>query len=532
MSVHNRGAHWDPTLVPAFHDLKQAYDEGNLIAFVGAGVSAAAGLPTWPQLAQELLKYGHAQQLNEAATSEIGSLINHYELIEAFTELKSALGATSFCHAIEKHLNDRNSQVPEVANSIARLAPKLRAIITTNLDHILERAFAGSWQATANPPADIAQRRDFILKAHGTLLDRSTWVFTRDEYDRAIHNNHNLKNAIRSILHAFPVLFIGYGLSDGDLDAALSETRAFSGNQPPRHFAILPESNLPTSKARRLEQSGISLLRYPNLGHDHREVIDTLNALTTSKAEARHISEAPPRAAPIQAHLVTNPQQISTTKTPQTHNPKDTTGTHITEQATPKPKRLRWLATATASVFSLGIFYRQAKQVPPPSTDAQLPQASPAKPQHTSFSASPVPKAQIPSPPANPLTLRQIEDYIGDVSKTDMQRQHFRNKHRGTRVQWRAIVDNIHERSAYPNIISFIMVFHSPEETDKPFPAYYAATFPSSEQAKLAGLEKGSQVLIEGRLEFMSNLNNDANLEDAMIIAAPAINKADAQSTD
>ncbi|RKH91439.1 hypothetical protein D7Y21_02370 [Corallococcus sp. AB045] len=193
MSVHKRGAHWAPILVPALHDLKQAYDEGNLIAFVGAGVSAAAGLPTWPQLAQELLKYGHAQQLNEAATSEIGSLINHYELIEAFTELKSALGATSFCNVIEKHLNDRDSQVPEVANSIARLAPKLRAIITTNLDHLLERAFAGSWQATPNPPADIAQRRNFILKAHGTLLDRSTWVFTRDEYDRAVHNNHNLK---------------------------------------------------------------------------------------------------------------------------------------------------------------------------------------------------------------------------------------------------------------------------------------------------------------------------------------------------
>ncbi|WP_147469161.1 single-stranded DNA-binding protein [Corallococcus sp. AB045] len=93
-------------------------------------------------------------------------------------------------------------------------------------------------------------------------------------------------------------------------------------------------------------------------------------------------------------------------------------------------------------------------------------------------------------------------------------------------------MDNIHERSTYPNIISFIMVFHSAEQADKPFPSYYAATFPFSEQAKLAGLEKGSQVLIEGRLEFMSNLNNDANLEDAMLVEAQAINRADTQSTD
>jgi hypothetical protein len=131
-----------------------------------------------------------------------------------------------------------------VARAIAALAPRLRAVLTTNIDHLLERAFAGRWPTLLRATGYIAQRRGFILKLHGTLLDRSSWVFTREEYDRAIFADPNLHGAFTALFHAVTLLFVGYGLADDDFDLHLGRVRAFSGAQPPRHFALVPADSV------------------------------------------------------------------------------------------------------------------------------------------------------------------------------------------------------------------------------------------------------------------------------------------------
>lgn len=264
---------------PALDELRKAYDAGNLIIFVGAGASAAAGLPTWKRLVELLAEHARLREADPAALAEIAELVAKQQYVEALSAAKDLLGAAEFCTVIEQHCDDRDARVPPVAEAIAALAPKLRAVLTTNLDHLLERAFGGRWPALPRATADIGQRRSYILKLHGTLIDRSTWVFTREEYDRATHADPNLKAAFTALFNTAPILFVGYGLADDDFDLILGRVRAFAGDQPPRHFALVSADTVTPRRQKRLEASGVRLIPYENADGKHSEVVAILRGL-------------------------------------------------------------------------------------------------------------------------------------------------------------------------------------------------------------------------------------------------------------
>jgi NAD-dependent SIR2 family protein deacetylase len=168
---------------PALTELREAYASGNLIVFVGSGLSTAAGLPDQKMLVELLVERARARHADPERIQEIIELLNASKLADALAALKQALGGPEFHAAIERALDDRGHMVPEVAQAIAALVPQLRAVITTNIDRLLERAFGGAWPALASAPADLPQRRHFILKIHGTLSEHDTWVLTRDDHD-------------------------------------------------------------------------------------------------------------------------------------------------------------------------------------------------------------------------------------------------------------------------------------------------------------------------------------------------------------
>jgi len=269
---------------PHMEELREAYGNGDLIVFAGAGISAAAGLPSWKKLVDLLLEKVKARQSDPAYTTEIQELIVERRYIDALSAAKDALGAPAFGSVVERCLDDRilKLPIPDVVHAIAALEPKLRAVLTTNLDHLLERAFRGDWPPLSVPMGDIARRRRFILKLHGTLSDRDTWVFTREDYDRAMYASPQLERAFTALFNACPLLFVGYGLIDDDFDAVLSRVRLLAGEQPPTHFALVSEDSVRPSRRRRLEDSGIRLITYKNPDGRHGEVVRILKELAAN----------------------------------------------------------------------------------------------------------------------------------------------------------------------------------------------------------------------------------------------------------
>jgi nucleoside phosphorylase len=256
---------------PRLEDLRAAYQTGNLVVYAGAGISAAAGLPTWPRLAADLRDRLAKEHASPAVLAEIDDLLGRSRLVDALSAVKAALGPTEFNLAIEKACDDQGRPVPEAAEAVAALSSKLRAVITTNLDRFLERAFKGAWDMLPRATEDIASRRRYILKIHGTIVQRDTWVFSRDQHDRALFASPAMRGAFEALFRTCPILFVGCGLADGDLDHTFASVRALSGDQPSVHYALVP-AGVPPFRRQRLEAAGLRLIEYDNADGTHAEL--------------------------------------------------------------------------------------------------------------------------------------------------------------------------------------------------------------------------------------------------------------------
>ncbi|WP_437672842.1 AAA-like domain-containing protein [Sorangium sp. So ce131] len=264
----------EPRADPLVAQLRGAYEQGNLIAFVGAEVSAAAGLPTREQLARALIERlrGRAD-----VVAEVEEFVERRAYLSALSAAAAGLGKEEFGSAVEEALRDDDVELPEVVVALAALRPRLRAVLTTNLDHLLERAFG--WQALPSTPADIAERRQIIVKLHGTLLDQGTWVFSRRHVERAVLASPDLQDGLAELFHACPVLFVGCSFVEDDLEQIFQQMRALAGEQPPARYALLPRESLTPFRTRVLQEAGLLLLPYAGQGGMRAEVPAILRSL-------------------------------------------------------------------------------------------------------------------------------------------------------------------------------------------------------------------------------------------------------------
>jgi hypothetical protein len=264
---------------PALTELRELHESGELVLFCGAGTSAAAGLPGWKKLVELAIEHARRRNDSPPCISEMEELLGRNELVDALSVAHQLFGGPEFGTFVERHLDDRSRPLPAVLQAIAKLEPRLRAALTSNLDHFLERAL--HWPALWNPQGDLARRRRFIFKLHGTLLDRASWVFTRSQYDRVVWADPLFRTTFTTFFHAWPILFVGFGLVDDNFDSLFAQVRALAGDHPPRHFALMPQGALQGLRRSRVEQAGIRLIEYPNLDGRHTDVVRILEWLAT-----------------------------------------------------------------------------------------------------------------------------------------------------------------------------------------------------------------------------------------------------------
>ncbi len=283
---HERHEHndWHDRHEPAgFAALREAYLAGELVVFVGAGVSIAAGLPSWSQLIEQMLAGAAERGAPSQALAACVAKRDEGRFSEALAALREALPESVFRAEVARLLDDRGREVPEVARALASLAPRLRGVLTTNLDCILERAFPPDWTPVARA-AELAQRERYILKLHGTLADPSTWILTRDQYARAIYADPHHQATFSAIFHRCPLMFVGYGLADDDFDHLLGRVRADGGADLPCHHALVEAATLEPERADELAARGLRVLPYPNPDGSHQALVRLLHRLRDSLA--------------------------------------------------------------------------------------------------------------------------------------------------------------------------------------------------------------------------------------------------------
>jgi hypothetical protein len=250
----------------------------SLLLYVGAELSRSAGLPTHRDLLGTLLReaedYLSARQLRE-----LNELVEAGALGDAFGELERALTPASFGRIVERELDDASRELPPLARAIAALGSRVRGVITPNLDGLLERAFEGTLAVHAQPVADLASRRQWLFKIHGTLHDRSTWVFTEEQRGRVLYRDPLHGQLFRGLFLAHPILFVGTRLDDPVLIDVVQQITALAGGQPPKHWALVDEAEAGPVRRRKLAGAGINLIGYPNQDQRHDGCIRLLEQL-------------------------------------------------------------------------------------------------------------------------------------------------------------------------------------------------------------------------------------------------------------
>jgi hypothetical protein len=232
--------------------LSEAYASGDLIIFAGPDVSRAAGLPCDAELAQKLLaehEPGNREEIERLLAAGLPNV--------ALDHLHRQLGGR-FNRSVQSALDDLD-QMAELPRAIARLRDGLCAVYTTNLDRLLERAFAGAWPNISSA-SDLGQRCCVIFKVRGTIQRPATWLLTERQLDDELLGSSPTREALRSAYAVRRMLFVGFDQRCPLLNKILQSVTTGRAQVPDHHIVL--DSCDPTRRAD-LEGRGVAVIVGP-----------------------------------------------------------------------------------------------------------------------------------------------------------------------------------------------------------------------------------------------------------------------------
>ncbi|MFL5344976.1 MAG: SIR2 family protein [Hyalangium sp.] len=296
------------------------------VVFVGAGLSAGAGLPTWKGL---LLKgidelVGSLPE-GESHQEELRNLVEYGKLLEVAEFCKDKLGA-AYHQFLTDQVRGDQAQVPAAHDVLMHLP--FSAWVTTNYDKLLERAYShrkGGFPKTLTHMDTEALGRllfdggEFILKAHGDIDRPETVVLTSRDYSEIIHANPAFNEAFTGLLLTKALFFVGYSLSDPDfrllMDRQLTHFKGFV----PERYALMTGVG-PVEQDVLWRTARIRIISYENQSKQHAEVLQFLEALKAAvlavpAPQAGGVKMGIPAPAPaasapaVRSHNVSGPPQ-------------------------------------------------------------------------------------------------------------------------------------------------------------------------------------------------------------------------------
>lgn len=322
--------------------LLRAQRAGNLLFIVGAGISKAAGLPLFGELAD--LVYG---RLGQAIPGSPGSLANRAEI-----EARSAGQYDRLIGLLEQRLvlrgvdwHQPHNVVREAVAALVQPEPRARIaahldlldlsrgtdgrprIVTTNFDTLFERAWHRrtkhdiSSSAGAGMPAVGSYDFTGVLHLHGRVADsryrliETDLVLTSANFGEAYMRNGWASRFVYDLLRRYTLVLVGYSADDPPMRYMLEATEEGRLNFPDLKpaFALVGDTANDAGTLREAWRGkGVQPLVYPAPKHDHDALYRTLSAwaaltrdplawsagrLATVTASNREDSSAEDRAA-------------------------------------------------------------------------------------------------------------------------------------------------------------------------------------------------------------------------------------------
>jgi predicted ATPase len=290
-------------------DLVDACLRSDCVLYAGGGLSARANLPLWRPFITDLLEWSIAQGLVDADFGgSLRSALGQGQVDRVADGLVSRVHAAKGLEALSEHIREivataESEPLPDVLISIPQIG--FGAALTTNFDHLLERAFGSAKREVAvRLPRDVeairgdlSRRQFFILKLYGDVDRPDSLILSPAQYEEAIQGDRPFADVMQELFLTRTILFLGSSLEG--MDAYLRGLR-FQPMTTPRHYAVVAVSGQEWKVAAEglSRRYGIQILPYSERGL-HAPLPRFVEALAQSVAmRTAHVEASAPGARP------------------------------------------------------------------------------------------------------------------------------------------------------------------------------------------------------------------------------------------
>ena len=197
--------------------------------FVGAGIPNAIGFPLWSKLAEDLIEFTWSERstfvsdtFTYSVKQELSECVDRGMLIRAITYCRDLFRNVNrerdYQAKIVDYLHSENKYSLARTNPVYMQVGKLlekAIVLQTNLDKSIEEYCRMTTYINTNLPNTTSM--PCLVYLHGIITDPTSWIMTRDEYDKFYQLNTSLTNFVQMIFRQNNVLFLGYSLSDKEI---------------------------------------------------------------------------------------------------------------------------------------------------------------------------------------------------------------------------------------------------------------------------------------------------------------------------
>ncbi len=197
--------------------LAQIAARGELVLFMGAGVSREAGLPDWAGLLQQLAVQAAMDEEEQRRIRRL-NLLDQARIVERRLQVKDIPLGRAVADLMD---------VPRHSLTHALLADlAVREAVTLNYDKLYEAASAAAGDHVAVLPYEPASGVSrWLLKMHGCLDHWEDIVLRREDYLRYAERRVALSGIVQSLLITRQMLFVGFSLNDDNFHTIVDSVR-------------------------------------------------------------------------------------------------------------------------------------------------------------------------------------------------------------------------------------------------------------------------------------------------------------------
>lgn len=266
------------------------------IIFIGAGASASCmptlGDPTKrPPNWEDLLATLNARVSTIEDRTLAEKLIGELKFLDAAEVIVQAINKADYSDAMRQMLELPRYRQSSMHEHILNLDPKI--VITTNFDQIYDRyctsgAAAAGYNIVKYTDTHLVQQLRSpirtIVKAHGCISQTDHMVLTRSSYFEARRQYGHFFRVLDALCLTHTILFLGYSLSDPDIQLAL-ENATISAPSTNTHYFVAPRGAHPALRNAASRAYNLTYLEFPE--GDYADLDKSLEELVSRVLDYR-----------------------------------------------------------------------------------------------------------------------------------------------------------------------------------------------------------------------------------------------------